>query len=68
VQASKGEPVLLGRASLDPGAFDIVVTATGIKGPELMRLRGLRLRPVRASTPVTAAPPGRPRPAGAPGS
>jgi alpha-L-fucosidase len=45
VQKSTGEPVLLGRASLDAGPFDIVVAAKEIKGTELMRLRGLELRP-----------------------
>jgi alpha-L-fucosidase len=67
VQKSAGEPVLLGRASLDPGTFDIVVAPVHIAGSELMRLRGLILRPVR-TTPVTAAPPGHLRPAAAPGS
>jgi alpha-L-fucosidase len=59
VQKSGGEPVLLGRTSLDPGTFDVVVAATAIKGSELMRLRGLVLRPVR----LTAARPGAPLPA-----
>jgi hypothetical protein len=47
VQKSTGEPVLLGRAALEKGPFDIVVAAKEIKGAELMRLRGLELRPSR---------------------
>jgi alpha-L-fucosidase len=68
VQKSAGEPALVGHVSLEPGTFDIVVQPTRIAGSELMRLRGLVLRPVRAVNPVSAAPPARPRPAAAPGS
>ena len=39
-------PVALGRVTLPAGAFTISVEATSIKGPELFRLRALRLTPV----------------------
>jgi hypothetical protein len=42
-------PVLLGRVTLAPGAFDIAVSPTKIAGDELMRLRAVLLRPVSAT-------------------
>jgi hypothetical protein len=46
VERTPGAPVRLGRVKLHPGAFEIAVEARDIEGPELMRLRGLVLRPV----------------------
>jgi hypothetical protein len=47
VAKTPGAPVSLGKVSLPAGSFDISVEATRIAGGELMRLRGLVLRPVR---------------------
>ena len=40
-------PVPLGRVSLPAGRFDVTVGGQEIKGEELLRLRGIRLTPVR---------------------
>jgi hypothetical protein len=45
VTKTPGAPVALGRVTLAPGNLDIAVEATRIAGGELMRLRGLLLRP-----------------------
>jgi len=45
VQANTNKSVSLGRVTLQPGSFEIKVTATKITGGELFRLRRLELRP-----------------------
>jgi alpha-L-fucosidase len=45
VQETPASPIPLGRVSLPAGSFAISVEATAIQGPELMRLRALRLTP-----------------------
>jgi alpha-L-fucosidase len=47
VAKTPGAPVSLGKVSLPAGSFDLSVEATRIAGGELMRLRGLVLRPLR---------------------
>jgi hypothetical protein len=42
-------PLTLGRVTLEPGTFEIAVEATHIAGSELMKLRGLVLRPVTST-------------------
>jgi alpha-L-fucosidase len=44
------EPVVLGKVTVEPGKFEIVVTPTKIVGGELMRLRGITLTPVAAKS------------------
>ena len=39
--------VPLGRVKLQPGAFEVQVVPATIRGPELMRLRSIRLTPLR---------------------
>jgi alpha-L-fucosidase len=40
-------PIVLGKVSVEPGKFEIVVTPTKIVGGELIKLRGLTLTPVK---------------------
>jgi alpha-L-fucosidase len=46
VQLENPKIVSLGRVSLKPGVFQIKVSASGIQGSELFRLRNLQLKPV----------------------
>jgi alpha-L-fucosidase len=41
-------PIVLGKVTLEPGKFEIVVTPTKIVGGELVKLRGLTLTPVKS--------------------
>ena len=38
-------PKPLGRVSLEPGSFEIKITANRIQGGELFRLRNIELKP-----------------------
>jgi alpha-L-fucosidase len=51
VEKTPGRPIPLGRVELSPGAFEIAVQPTLLKGGELMRLRGVTLTPVRKDAP-----------------
>jgi alpha-L-fucosidase len=46
VQEGTNRTAILGRVALEPGAFEIAVEATAIKGDELMRLRAVTVAPV----------------------